>query len=80
MLISQSAQGGPAGTNGLASVDIAELRRQLANPSTVSDATRQRLLQLARRLARVRALRDEYLRVDFSPYVAAILGFDVAAV
>ena len=49
---------------------LAELRRRLANPSVVDDGQRQRLLDLARSVARVRALRDEYGRgmdVDLSP-------------
>ena len=71
MLISQQAecdlharQGGPA-------VSLAELRRQLGEPAKVRNGHRQRLLELAGRLARVRALGDEYARVDFSPFASA---------
>jgi hypothetical protein len=66
MLISQQAQGGMPQPNGSAPGHLAELRRQLADPSSVSDGSRQRLRELARRLTRVRALGGEYGRVGFS--------------
>ena len=67
MLISQEVQGQtprPQGCGGR----LAELRGQLADPSTLSDGNRQRLLELARRLARVRRLGDEYDRVELSEH------------
>ena len=45
---------------------LEELRRQLGHPSSLSDGNRQRLLDLQARLARVRALGDEFTRVEFS--------------
>ena len=53
---------------------MAELRSQLATPSRISDGNRQRLLDLAQRLAAVQALGDEYGRVEFSPMAAAVAG------
>lgn len=46
--------------------DFAELRRQLADPSHISDVSRQRLVKLAQRLARIQTGGDEYRRVDLS--------------
>lgn len=71
MLIPQQA-GKSHRRHGRRPADLAELRSQLAKPS-INDDTRQRLLELARRLARVQALGDEYTRVDFSPHAAAAL-------
>ena len=66
MLISQEVQGQVSPAQGSAPGGLAELRRQLAEPSSLSDGNRQRLLELARRLTRVQALGDEYVRVGFS--------------
>ena len=66
MLISQEVQSQASPAQGSAPGGLAELRRQLAEPSALSDGNRQRLLELARRLARVRGLGDEYVRVCFS--------------
>ncbi len=66
MLISQEVQSQAFGPQGSGRGGLAELRRQLAEPSALNDGNRQRLLELARRLARVRSLGDEYVRVDFS--------------
>lgn len=65
MLISQS-QSEPHAEQGSSDVDFAELRRRIADTSRMCEAHRQRLVDLARRLARVRALGGEYSRVDFS--------------
>ena len=54
-------------------MDLAELRRRLANPSNVTDGCRQRLVNLARQLARVQALGDEYTRVELSEYAQIAL-------
>jgi hypothetical protein len=72
MLISQS-QSETIGRQGSRSPDFAELRRQVANPSEMDESSRQRLMDLARRLARVRAMGDEYHRVDLSDYAASVL-------
>jgi hypothetical protein len=74
MLIPQEApcdwrvgQGGPR-------VSLAELRDQLTSPSRIPDGIRQRLLELAGRLARVQALGDEYARVSLSEDAAWALS------
>jgi hypothetical protein len=66
MLIPQEAQSEAPRRQGSAQGRLAELRCQLATPSRLSDGNRQRLLELARRLARVRALGGEYDRVELS--------------
>jgi len=71
MLISQAVECERPRMQGGPEAGLAELRRQLADPSTLSDGNRQRLLELARRLARVQALGDEYARVEFSRQAAA---------
>ena len=50
------------------------MRRRLSDPSSLSDGNRQRLAELARRLARVQALGDEYVRVEFSGAAMAALA------
>ncbi len=66
MLISQQAQSQTPVSKGIDRSKLAELRDHLADPSALSDGNRQRLLELARRLTRVQALGDEYVRVGFS--------------
>jgi len=73
MLISQQAKRQAPVPQGSGRTKLAELRGQLADPSALSDGNRQRLLELARRLARVQALGDEYVRVGFSEVAAAAL-------
>ena len=53
---------------------IAELRRRMAVPGSLDEGHRQRLQELATRLARVRCLGDEFSRVDLSEHVHAALG------
>ena len=53
---------------GCSATDFAQLRRQLDDPASLDRRGRQRLVDLARRLARIRALGDEYLRVNLSEY------------
>ena len=74
MLIPQTAPHGSSGRHGRQAVGLAELRRQLACPSALNDEHRQRLLECVGRLARVRALGDEYARVGLSPQAATALG------
>lgn len=73
MLIPQEARSGAHGRQGGRRASLAELRRHMAEPSTMDDGHRQRLLELARRLARVQALGDEYSRVTLSEHAAAAL-------
>lgn len=80
MLIPQQALADTTGRQGRAAAGLAELRRRLAHPSRISDGNRQRLLALARRLSAVRALGDEYARVDVSEYVRAALGQGAQAI
>ena len=47
--------------------------RRLADPSFTDEGPRQRLVDLARRRARVRASGGEYFRVDFSEYALSML-------
>lgn len=54
-------------------VKLDELRSCLAEPSRLTDQHRQRLLDLVRRLDRVRALGDEYAGVQLSDGAAAAL-------
>lgn len=58
---------------------LAELRSRLARPSWLDDGHRQRLSKLARRLARVRALGDDYSTyVEFSPHAVEAIETHVA--
>jgi len=58
------------GRQGRLPADLAELRHLLARPSQLTDGHRQRLLDLARRVARVQALGGEYRRVSLSDVAA----------
>jgi hypothetical protein len=79
MLISQQAQRETGRWQGSPRISFAQLRRQLANPSSISDGHRQRLLDLAKRLARVKALGDEYSRVELSDAAATAVGAEATA-
>ncbi len=74
MLISQEALSKTQGKQGSSPLSFAELRRRLGRPSGLNDAHRQRLRDLSRRAARVRALGDEYAGVELSEHVKAALG------
>jgi len=73
MLIPQKAPSEAGRPNGIGRLSLAELRRRLADPATTGGGTRQRLVELARRLARIQALGDEYGRVGFSEMALAAL-------
>ena len=73
MLISQTVQCELRGRQGRPQATFAELRRELASPSTFSDGQRRRLLELAGRLARVQALGDGYARVSLSPHARSAI-------
>ena len=73
MLIPRQTPGGARRTQRRSRSNLAELRRHLADPSRLSDANRQRLLELARRVARVQALGDEYVRVGLSEQAEAAM-------
>jgi len=74
MLVPREAQCETPRPQGSGRASLAELRRQLTDPSTINDGCRQRLLELASRLAQVRALGHEYVRVGFSEQAAAAFG------
>ena len=78
MLTSQEAQGGACRPKGFGQPSLAELRRHLANPSSLNDGHRQRLLELASRVASVQALGGEFVRVSLSEQAKAALGGCVA--
>jgi hypothetical protein len=80
MLVSQSAHGGMNRRQGRRGVSLAELRRQLATPSGLGAAHRQRLIDLRRRLERVQAAGGEYARVSISDFVVAATDCRAAAV
>ena len=73
MLIPQTVQCELQGRQGSPPATFAELRRELASPSALSGGQRRRLLDLARRLARVQTLGDEYARVRFSHQARAAM-------
>ncbi len=79
MLVPQQAQRETGRWQGSPRIGFAQLRRQLANPSRIPDGHRQRLLDLARRLARVKALGGEYSRVSLSDAAAAATGTEALA-
>jgi len=70
MLILQQAQGEREARQGCHAAVLAELQAGQGAPRAPQGLRQQRLLELARRLAKVQALGDEYVRVDFSPEVA----------
>ncbi len=73
MLVPQQV-GKPRRGQGRSRVSIAELRRQLSSPQTASSGQRQRLLELANRLASIRLLGNELNRVDLSSHAKAMLS------
>jgi hypothetical protein len=68
MLVSQRPVSGPASGHGCLGAALAELQRQGARSVHGKEGLRQRLLELARRLARVQSLGNECARVAFSEY------------
>ena len=79
MLIPRQAKRETGRWQGSPRIGFAQLRRQLANPSQIPDGHRQRLLDLAGRLARVKALGDEYSRVELSDAAVQALGAEALA-
>ena len=74
MLILQQAQGTPGGRQGTSSGGLAELRAELAQAPPLSATARQRLAELARRVARVQALGDEFAGIALSPMATAAVA------
>ncbi len=80
MLIPQTAPCGSRARQGSRGVSLDELRGRLAEPSALTDGHRQRLLELAHRVARVQALGDEYAGIGLSSYVTAAMDRRAAMV
>lgn len=78
MLTSQAARSGSRNRHGSRAVRLAELRSRIVHPSRLCDGDRQRLVDLAKRLARVQAMGGEYGRVGFSDEAQAVLNSQVA--
>jgi len=73
MLIPRRAKCGTRNRHGGRDVSLAEVRRLVVAPLAMNERHRQRLLNLAQRLARVRALGDEYAGIELSEYVTAAM-------
>ena len=73
MLIPQDARREPTRRQGGRRAGLADLRQSLARPSALRDAHRQRLLDLAQRTARIRALGGEYAGIELSEFALAAL-------
>ena len=73
MLITQEAESGRSG-QGSPGASLSQLRQQLACPENLTDDSRQRLLELDRRLKRLSVLGDERFRVSFSESAASALA------
>ena len=70
MLISRQTHRRGQDGHGCPEGSFAELRSQLARPSAIPDRSRQRLLDLSRRLAAVQALGGDFARVEFSKFAS----------
>ena len=73
MLCPQKVRCKAAGGNGISAIGFDELRKKLANETSLSDAHRQRLLDIGKRLARVQAYGTEYAGISLSPMAAAVV-------
>ena len=72
MLITQKVKSGRPG-QGSPGVSLSQLRQELACPENLTDGSRQRLLELDRRLTRLETLSVEHLRVGFSQAAVSAL-------
>lgn len=73
MLVSRKAPGGPARRQGSRPRGLKQLRHRLGSQSSLDDGDRQCLLELAGRLARIKALGDGYARLELSEYVVSAM-------
>ena len=73
MLVTQKAKSGRP-RHGSLGAGLSQLRQQLACPENLTDDSRQRLLELDRRLKRLSTLGNEYFRVSFSESAASALA------
>ena len=77
MLITQNAESG-CPRQGSLDAGLSQLREQLACPENLTDDSRQRLLELDRRLKRLGTLGNEHFRVSLSEPAASALASVVA--
>ncbi len=80
MLVSQKASRGSRGQQGRCPTGLTELRSRLGSQSSLDDGHRQRLLELAGRLARVKALGNDYARLELSGFVVSAMERGAMAV
>ncbi|MFW6132724.1 MAG: hypothetical protein ACOC8F_02415 [Planctomycetota bacterium] len=80
MLASQSPLSGARSRHGCPRASLAEVRNGLATPGKLEHRHRQRLQELAARLARVRELGGEYTGIELSEYAAAAMDRRAATV
>ncbi len=80
MPASQSPKAGTRPRHGSQSASLAELRRRLGTPENLENRHRQRLRELATRLARVQALGGGYTGLDLSDYAKAAMDRQPALV
>jgi len=73
MLTTQEAKSGLP-RHGSPEVSLSQLREQLACPENLTHDSRQRLLELDRRLKRLGILGNEHFRVSFSESAASALA------
>jgi hypothetical protein len=79
MFITQKSKSEPP-RQGSHGSDLSQLRHELACPDNLTDDSRQRLLELDRRLTRLASLGGEHLRVGFSDAaIAALDGVEAVA-
>jgi hypothetical protein len=78
MLITQEFEIGESG-QGSPGASLSQLRQELACPENLSENSRQRLLELDKRLARLTTLGGEHFRVGFSQSAMSALA-DIEAV
>lgn len=77
MLITQNAESGRP-RQGCPGLGLSQLREQLACPENLTNDSRQRLLELDRRLKQLSTLGNEHFRVSFSASAASALAGSVA--
>ena len=80
MLISQEAKRERTGGQGCRQTDFVEVRQRLERPSELDDGHRQRLLDMATRVARVQALGGAYRRVSLSAHAMAAIDHNAALI
>lgn len=79
MLISQQASSQTRARQGCQAASLAELRSGLEEPTRLNGRHRQRLLDLAQRVARIQALGDGYRRVSLSDIACEAISGGVNA-